>query len=64
MTEINIYEILLSRKEQGSVVFVKEEFLLKKIQKKEDVLIIFDHKLTDNEEGSVKQMVYGGFSRL
>ena len=64
MTEINIYEILLSRKEQGSVVFVKEEFLLKKIQKKEDVLIIFDHKLTDNEEDSVKQMVYGGFSRL
>ena len=64
MTEINIYEILLSRKEQGSVVFVKEEFLLKKIQKKEDVLIIFDHKLTDNEEDSVKQMVYGGFLRL
>ena len=64
MTEINIYEILLSRKEQGSVVFVKEEFLLKKIQKKEDVLIISDHKLTDNEEDSVKQMVYGGFSRL
>ena len=64
MTEINIYEILLSRKEQGSVVFVKEEFLLKKIQKKEDVLIIFDHKLADNEEDSVKQMVYGGFSRL
>ena len=64
MNEINIYEILLSRKEQGSVVFVKEEFLLKKIQKKEDVLIIFDHKLTDNEEDSVKQMVYGGFSRL
>ena len=64
MTEINIYEILLSRKEQGSVIFVKEEFLLKKIQKKEDVLIIFDHKLTDNEEDSVKQMVYGGFSRL
>ena len=64
MNEINIYEILLSRKEQGSVVFVKEEFLLKKIQKKEDVLIIFDHKLTDNEEDSVKQMVYGGFLRL
>ena len=64
MNEINIYEILLSRKEQGSVVFVKEEFLLKKIQKKGDVLIIFDHELTDNEEGSVKQVVYGDFSRF
>ena len=64
MNEINIYEILLSRKEQGSVVFVKEEFLLEKIQKKGDVLIIFDHKLTDTEEGtvegSVKQIVCGG----
>ena len=42
----------LSRKEQESVFFVKEEFLHKKIQNKEDV---FDHKLTHTEEGRVKQ---------
>ena len=37
---------LLSRKKQGSVVFVKEEFLHKKIQKKEGVFGYFDLKLT------------------
>ena len=37
----------LSRKKQESVVFVKEEFLNKKIQKKEVVSDIFDHKLTE-----------------
>ena len=42
----------LRRKDQESVVFVKEDFLHKKIQKKED---IFDNTLTDTEEGSVKQ---------
>ena len=49
---------LLSRKEQESVVFVKEEFLLKKI-----FWDIFEKKLADTKEGSVKQMVYGGLRR-
>ena len=40
------------RKEQESVVFVKEKFLLYKIQKKRRYFQIFDHKLA--EEGSVK----------
>ena len=35
MAEINNNEILLSKKEQESVVFVKEEFLHKKIRKKD-----------------------------
>ena len=40
----------LSRKEQESNVFVKEEFLHKKIEKKEHFFSdIFDHKLTDTE---------------
>ena len=45
----------LSRKEQKSVAFVKEELLHKKIQKKKMFSDIFDPKLTDTEEGSVKQ---------
>ena len=40
------------RKEQESVVFVKEKFLLYKIQKKRRYFQISDHKLA--EEGSVK----------
>ena len=35
VAEINNIEILLSEKEQESVVFVKEEFLHKTIQKKD-----------------------------
>ena len=46
---------LLIRKEQESVVLVKEEFLLKKMFSD-----IFDQNLADTEEGSVKKMVYGG----
>ena len=43
----------LSRKEQESVVFVKEEFLHKKIQKKEDV---FGYLTTNSlRKVSVKQ---------
>ena len=45
----------LSRKEQESVVFVKEEFLHKKIQKKKMFFNIFDHKFTDTEQRSVTQ---------
>ena len=43
----------LSRKKQESVVFVKEEFLHKKIQKKEDV---FGYLITNSlRKVSVKQ---------
>ena len=41
VAEINNNEVLLSRKEQGLVAFVKEEFLHKKIQKEEDVFGYF-----------------------
>ena len=37
----------LSRKKQESVVFVKEEFLHKKNQKKKMFSDIFDHNITD-----------------
>ena len=40
----------LSRKEQKSVLFVKEEFLKKKMFSD-----IFDHKLSDTEENSTKE---------
>ena len=48
---------LLSRKEQESVAFVKEEFLYKNIQKKRTCLRIFltTNSLTLTEVGSVKQ---------
>ena len=50
----------LSRKKQESVVFVKEEFLHKKIQKKEDVFGYFwpqthSHWHLAMKVGSVKQ---------
>ena len=41
MAEINNNKILLSRKEQESVVFAEKEFLHKKIEKKEDVFGYF-----------------------
>ena len=44
----------LSKKEQESVVFVKEAFLHKKIQKYKDVSVYSDHKLTNTEEESDK----------
>ena len=50
---------LLCRKKQESVVFVKEEFLHKKMQKKEDVFGCFPqtHWHLAMEVGSVKQYV-------
>ena len=56
---LTITRYFLSRKEQESVVFVKEEFLAKKIKKKKMFSFIFDHKIADTEEGGVKQILYG-----
>ena len=63
MTEIKniVIRYFLSRKEQESVVFIKEEFFHKKIRENKMFSDIFDYKLTDTEEGIVKQYVYGGF---
>ena len=55
---LTIIRCFLSRKKQESVAFVKGEFLQMKFQKKKLFTDIFDRKLIDTEEGSVKQ--YGG----
>ena len=48
----------LSSKEQKSAIFVKEEFLYKKIQKNEFFFWRLDYKLTERKVASLKQ--YGG----
>ena len=56
---LTITRYFLRGKEQESVVFIKEKFLHKKIKKKKMFSFIFDHKIADTEEGSVKQILYG-----
>ena len=59
MTEIKNNEwdgqVAFSRKYLESVVFVEEEFLHKKIQKKEDGFEDLTAKHTERKQGSVKQ---------